>query len=248
MTGIDRSWEFNRDIIKLISPFERDFLGTELSRSLNYYSQRVKKIGFTGYKKVLDAGCGIGQWSIALAAQNEFVTGVDFSPTRLFMADNLGKSMGVQNLQFQWGDMHNLPFDDNYFDAIFCNIALMYGNIPNILEQFSRVLKKDGELYVNSAGYGYYLHLLINQGLKVRNYRLGGTSLKIIMRSFLGAKDNVAMTKKQFKTYMTKAGFKIAYLGAEGSFYKEENIEIEPVYAAAYYGLIGILECIGIKK
>ena len=42
------------------------FIQRVFSKGLDSYINRLEAIGFTKKSKVLDAGCGYGQWSIAL--------------------------------------------------------------------------------------------------------------------------------------------------------------------------------------
>lgn len=245
---MDNSWQFDSSILTFLSPYEKEVVDTELARPLNYYSRRLRAIEFRGQGKVLDAACGIGQWSIALATLNHFVEGIDISSTRLFVAEHLREAMNIKNVRFQWGNMHKLPFEDASFDIIFCYVALMYGHIPKILSEFYRVLKKDGKIYVNISNYGYYLHLLIERGIKARNLALCKMALRSIERGFIGKKSNIPVTKRRLKVLLRKAGFTMVHLGADGSFCCGDNYELKPIYPPSYYGLSGVLECIAVKN
>jgi len=43
------------------------------------YSTRLSQHGFRGFCRVLDAGCGFGQWTLALSWMNQSVEAVDIS-------------------------------------------------------------------------------------------------------------------------------------------------------------------------
>jgi len=44
-----------------------------------HYRTRVEMAGFQGEMKVLDAGCGYGQWAVALAQYNDHIVEIDLS-------------------------------------------------------------------------------------------------------------------------------------------------------------------------
>jgi ubiquinone/menaquinone biosynthesis C-methylase UbiE len=68
----------------------------------------------------LDAGCGIGTHTLWLAeavSPGGHVTGVDISQESLARAKQIAsKSRLAEQVSFQYGDMGDLPFDDDAFD------------------------------------------------------------------------------------------------------------------------------------
>lgn len=62
--------------------------------------------------EVLDIGCGVGRWSVALAARGAHVTGVDLSKIMLAEAWRRAAEMGVAHrCQFVQQDLATLSFD-----------------------------------------------------------------------------------------------------------------------------------------
>ena len=55
-----------------------DFFNRVYGSDNSDYLVRIKMIGFEKMNKVLDYGCGYGQWSIALSSNNNQVFSVDF--------------------------------------------------------------------------------------------------------------------------------------------------------------------------
>ncbi len=97
-------------------------------------------------KIILDAGCRLGEYSQILAEQAKSVTGIDISKKSIKIANSRNKS---NNLIFQHGDITNLPFKDNSFDAIFCIGSMPYLNkeqTEKAMAEFSRVTKRDGTI------------------------------------------------------------------------------------------------------
>lgn len=69
--------------------------------------------------KILDIGCGNGWISIAAAKQGFDVWGIDSSETGIKEAKAKAKAVGVEKkTHFEVGDALNLPYDDNFFDAL----------------------------------------------------------------------------------------------------------------------------------
>ncbi|RDV82863.1 class I SAM-dependent methyltransferase [Ammonifex thiophilus] len=97
-------------------------------------------------EKVLDAGCGTGIVSRALAADGAEVTGIDISPAMLAVARE--KSAGT-DITYLEGDITSLPFPDASYDAVVCFTTLEFVAEPErALEEMWRVLKPGGRLIV----------------------------------------------------------------------------------------------------
>lgn len=100
-------------------------------------------------KSILDVGCGYGRTLSELYDQGfKNLTGVDFSQGMI----NRGLELNPQiNLLKNDGD--KLPFSDDKFDAVLLIAVLTCTANPqkqeNIISEISRVLKKDGILYIN---------------------------------------------------------------------------------------------------
>ncbi len=94
-------------------------------------------------KKVLMLGCGTGEESIML---NEFgatdIVGIDLSEESIRLAKE-----SYPNCEFIVGDMHKLPFEDNFFDFVYSSLAIHYSETPeSVYKEIYRVLKKEGQL------------------------------------------------------------------------------------------------------
>lgn len=110
--------------------------------------------------RVLDAGCGTGNTSIALASRYkdvEFV-GLDQSAASLEKA----KRSGIPNLSFQqWDLMDPIP-DDGKFDIVLCLGVLHHtANMQRVLGNLRFSLDTRGDLYLWVYGrHGRYRHSL----------------------------------------------------------------------------------------
>jgi ubiquinone/menaquinone biosynthesis C-methylase UbiE len=99
----------------------------------------------------LDAGCGVGTHTIQLGeavGPGGKVTGLDISPGFLdFARKTAQQSRMSERLDFQQGDMLDLPFEDNTFDWVWCKDSLWPGRGKDPvagLKEFARVVRPGG--------------------------------------------------------------------------------------------------------
>lgn len=118
---------------------EADFLETNL--------------GLSSGDRVLDAPCGDGRLSLALAARGYGVTGVDISAGFLEAAR---ASARARNLEIAWrhGDMRDLPWEAEFAAAFCSGSSFGYfddaGN-EDFLEAISRALKPGGRFLLETG-------------------------------------------------------------------------------------------------
>lgn len=115
-------------------------------------------------KNILDVGCGYGRTLSELNKQGfRNLTGVDFSQAMI----NRGLKLHPQ-LNLLKNDGDKLPFPDDTFDAVLLIAVLTCTANPqkqeNIISEISRVLKKDGILYIND-------YLINNDQRNVERYQ-----------------------------------------------------------------------------
>jgi ubiquinone/menaquinone biosynthesis C-methylase UbiE len=100
---------------------------------------------------ILDAGCGTGLFSIALARAlpDSRVEGVDISAGMLRVASREANNRALTNVRFSRGDVTAMAFADDTFDVV-----VAAGLFPNLngaapgLGEMRRVLAPDGTLFV----------------------------------------------------------------------------------------------------
>ena len=100
--------------------------------------------------RVLDACCGTGDLAVADAhAGASHVTGVDFSERMLERARRKSAQVTNCNLEWVWGDLLALPFEDGSFDAATVGFGVRnVEDIPAALRELRRVLGPGGRLGV----------------------------------------------------------------------------------------------------
>ncbi len=95
---------------------------------------------------VLDLCCGHGNAADALVQAGATVAGLDFSAAMLARARRR-----VPKATFVEGDARSLPFEDNHFDAVVCNVG--FGHLPDpdaVLSEIARVLRPGGTAALTS--------------------------------------------------------------------------------------------------
>ena len=123
---------------------------------------------FSG-KTILDAGCGTGFYSKYALEKNADVIAVDTSKK---MLDHLGKFNDSAKLKMYKADLADgLPFiTSGSIDYIICSLALHYlESWEVIINEFYRVLKKSGKLYV-STHHPFSDYLILNKNTYFDKY------------------------------------------------------------------------------
>lgn len=95
--------------------------------------------------KVLEGGCGIGQNVYALRAHSYEAYGIDYAQETVKKIQHYAPELNVQT-----GDVRNLPFQANTFDAYWSLgvIEHFYDGYEPIMREMHRVLKGGGYLFL----------------------------------------------------------------------------------------------------
>lgn len=89
---------------------------------------------------VLDVGAGTGRSSIEMSKKAKKVNSTDVYSSVISFGKNEIERLGIDNIEYTYGDRDHLPFADNTFDAVVFSWAE-----PNHKEAY-RVLKNNGYL------------------------------------------------------------------------------------------------------
>ncbi len=134
-------------------------------------------------KKILDAGCGPGNYADWLANKGAIVTAVDYSDEMI----RLGKEKAGDKVNFVTANLnHLLEFKNDEFEIIISSMVVHYiKDWRNLFSEFNRILKPGGILifstshpaadYIRHRGGNYHETELIEEAWP---------SYGIVMRSF----------------------------------------------------------------
>lgn len=155
--------------------------------------------------EILDASCGRGR--IAKLLYQAFnVTALDISEEMLKSL----KSLDLPRVSMVKGDAENMPFKDNSFDGIVCVKSFVhYPNPQKALNEFYRVLKKNGILIIdidNKYSLRWFLKNIVIFLHKIANPKF----------EKIGEGIFVLYSKRDFLNLLSGSGFKIekiSYLG-----------------------------------
>lgn len=240
------------EAIARLRPQDRDFLERVLTKDVSAYESRVSAIDFVGKQSVLDAGCGFGQWTAALARQNESVIGVDVDATRVDLASKLWAPF--PNAKFLQSSLESLPLPDGSIDAAFCYSVIYFTNPSRTLKELHRVLKPQGQLYICTNGWGWYLYNFLERrnpslDFDPRRYAVQ-TMIRTLWYYLTGRfmKGSAIVTPSRYmRRILGEAGFSVLALQGEGTI-NFANAPITPNYKSRYRGLENIYELIAIKN
>ncbi len=99
--------------------------------------------------KILDAGCGTGNFSIKLARLGCTVTGIDISPDMLAIARS--KNSPELSVDYLEMDLNELVFPDESFDGVLSMAAFEFIEDPDqVYQELYRVLKPGGKLLIGT--------------------------------------------------------------------------------------------------
>ena len=145
-----RELEFYQEFSKLNEPSKVSFhwISDPERRPYNSYQRLIdlaRQNFRTADQKLLDFGCGKGEFSVLFAKIGYEVFGFDVSPNNIDIAERLACKYDLgERTHFQVGVAEKLDFPSDYFDMIVGTDILHHVEIRQALSECSRVLKKGG--------------------------------------------------------------------------------------------------------
>ncbi|HEX5027393.1 MAG TPA: class I SAM-dependent methyltransferase [Gaiellaceae bacterium] len=109
--------------------------------------ERVRRLlaPFSGNEVALDAGCGTGSLTFALAGFVAEVVGADTNAEYL----EAGRAAAPENVRFVEGDVMALPFGYAEFDLVCCHRVLHHVRRPELaVAELARVTRPGGRVFV----------------------------------------------------------------------------------------------------
>lgn len=100
-------------------------------------------------KRILDLCFGTGRHTIFLAEKGFDVYGIDISEKGKEIAKRKAKERNLKNVHLKIADMHDIPFENNSFDAAIAIYALNHNTLAGLkktISELERILKPKGIL------------------------------------------------------------------------------------------------------
>jgi ubiquinone/menaquinone biosynthesis C-methylase UbiE len=112
----------------------------------------IDLVGLQTGKRVLDLACGTGIVARSAAARvglHGRVVGLDLNEHMLAVAQEVSSDL-LPEIQWRQGDVHDIPFPEASFDAVFCQQGLQFfKDRPAALREMRRVLAPGGRMGLN---------------------------------------------------------------------------------------------------
>lgn len=207
-----------------LGPNGVSFMRRVYATGLDRYRRRLAAVGLCGSERLLDAGCGLGQWSLAAAPTVAHVTGVDMSEARVTVCRCMARALDVRNAEFQQAELERLPLCNGSFDAALSYSVLYFTNYPRVLEELGRVLRPGALLYLSTNDIGRFLLDVVRNrngagDFSPRRHGLAALRHTAIHRATgaLPTTGPVAMSIRRTAVALARAGFEVQEVGPEGS-------------------------------
>jgi ubiquinone/menaquinone biosynthesis C-methylase UbiE len=127
-------------------------------------------------RAVLDAGCGAGRFSIAIAETGSPVVALDISGEQLRIARSKVEEAGMEPpvTSYLVGDVRALPFPDASFDTTVCYGAVLnylFADAEGALRELVRVTRPGGAVLVSvGSRWGCLRFVAANEGVDVADF------------------------------------------------------------------------------
>jgi SAM-dependent methyltransferase len=245
-------------LINRFRPFtsENDtgFLARVFDKGIEPYDARIRLHGLTGMGDVLDAGCGYGQWSMALARHNTRVHALDISPERLMFLDAAISDFGLSGISVHRGAAWKTGLPDASMDGVFCYGVIFLTPWRETLAEFARVLRPGGRLYVTANGLGWYKHLWRTGHNATSDYDPRMKAATVLLNTLryerglpLEPRCDILIEPAEMLAELDRLGFTECRQGAEGTLSGPDDLEGRPFFQGEYDGDIGIYEVMASK-
>ncbi len=139
-----------------------DFIKKLELQALETAEERIPlylEVGLKDANLILDVGCGSGVATRDIAHLTKGkVIAIDGSEEMIKVARKVLKV--YKNVELRLGEAEKLPFKDNMFDIVTCNLLLMWAKDPQkVVNEMARVTKSGGKVLASlEPDYGGKLH------------------------------------------------------------------------------------------
>ena len=140
-------------------------------------TERIAAMDALGFpasgERMLDIGCGTGEYTVELARRFDRVDGIEIEQDRL----ELFEESKPDNVHLELMSCTNTSYDDDTFDVIVMIEVLEHlADVPGSLREIQRVLKPSGSLYLTtpSRRWPFEQHGVLIKGKRYPSYYMPG--------------------------------------------------------------------------
>jgi len=152
VSAFDKMWETKKKNLDYLKPKSGFTLSTDLQVHF-FIKERASILREyfcqTKGKKMLNCGCGTGQWSIPFAEMGYSVTNLDLSQNAIDYTREAFSKKGLTG-SFVKDDLLNMPFESECFDVIVSfGVLEHFEDIEKPIKEMVRVLKPGGVFFAD---------------------------------------------------------------------------------------------------
>lgn len=233
-----------------------DFLKRVYDTPDNIYKDRLLAIDFTNKENVLDAGCGFGQWTVALARLNTNIKAIDVDSKRIKIASEISNRLNIHNIKYLQSSIDSTPFEDNFFDAVFSYSVIFFTDYIKTFKEISRVLKPGGRFYFCVNDLGWYIYNLIDIHKPSSDFDPRQMAINAINNTIqyyaksvdYKSGEQIAMPLNIVEKEIQNCGFKVIDIKGEGKINLNVGNVPKSFFAEEKYGLPSVYEVLCEKQ
>lgn len=235
------------------SPNAKRFFSQVFSQDFSTYLDRLDAIGFLGLNRVLDVGCGYGQWSVVLANFSGRVDAIDTDYERVTTLQKIAVDLSIRNLSATLQSIDEIDPSDKY-DGIFCYSALYYSDFRESITRLASCLAPGGLLYIQTNDLGWYIYNLLNshneaEDFSGRDFAVSVIENTINFYSGVDRNPNIPVVTPMYSVmkHLEKEGLVIIGHGGDGSVSVSGRMG-KSFYDPEYLGQISVFEVLCRKE
>ncbi len=242
-----------------INPFELDFMKRVYASDIQVYRNRLHAVGMLNQGRILDAGCGFGQWMLAMSNGDNTVHGIDVSAACVKATRLALEIADIPHAKVFEGDFDNIDAPNSFYDAIFAYSSMFFSTWRQSFAEIARILKPGGKFYFSANELGFYIMLWMDERNKVEGYYNPKAQAAKALDNTLYYDEHgefkyegfahVIIEKKQATAHLNQLGFTVSHIQDEGTIsLHPDDVTPKSFFKGNYYGLPGCYEVLAIKS